>query len=245
MQGERARALGRWLAAAAGLAVALAAYGLGSRLSGAASRPAPLIIRAPITERVLALTFDDGPTAKWTPPILRVLRQNHVAATFFVIGRQAQRYPALIAQEVRDGLEVGSHGYNHMVLRGKSAQVVAAEVDQAGEAIMAAGAPLPTLYRMPAGIYDQTALSVLGGLHYLVVGWSIDPRDWRHRYAAGAMAQLVETQAEPGAIIIFHDGPNGGRATVQAVEQLIPALKRAGYRFLTVSAMLKLVKGRL
>lgn len=235
----------RWLAAAAGLAVALAAYGMGSRLSAAASRPAPVIIRAPIAERVLALTFDDGPTARWTPKILRVLRQSHIPATFFVIGRQAERYPALVAQEVRDGMEVGSHGYNHLGLFGRSAAVVAAEVEQAQQAIVAAGAPAPTLYRMPAGIYDQTALSVLGGLHYVVVGWSIDPRDWRHRYTAAAMATLVENQAEPGAIIIFHDGPNGGRATVGAVQQLIPVLQREGYRFLTVSAMLKLVKGRL
>lgn len=235
----------RWLRAGLLVLAVLCAYGVGSHLSAAATRAAPLIIRAPISEKVVALTFDDGPSPKWTPQILRVLAANHVPATFFVVGQQAERYPALVAQEVRDGMEVGSHGYSHLVLRGKSAEQVAAEVTSAQAAIMAAGAPAPTLYRMPAGIYDHTALAVLGGLHYVVVGWSIDPRDWRHRYSAQAMAQLVVTQAEPGAIIIFHDGPNGSRATVAAVADLIPRLKQAGYRFMTVSAMLKLVKGRL
>lgn len=82
-------------------------------------------MRAPISERVLTLTFDDGPTAQWTPPILKVLCQNHVPATFFVIGRQVERYPPLIAQEVRDGMEGGRHGYSHRVLRGRSAVVIA------------------------------------------------------------------------------------------------------------------------
>jgi peptidoglycan/xylan/chitin deacetylase (PgdA/CDA1 family) len=235
----------RWYGWVGAIVAVLCAYGLGGRLGAAAARPAPLVTRVPITDKVIALTFDDGPTPKWTPALLKILTADHVPSTFFVIGQQAERYPALVADEVRSGMEIASHGMAHVILRNKPADVVREEVTAAAAAIQAAGAPAPTLYRLPAGVYDSQALMVLGGLHYVVVGWSIDPRDWRHRFTAAQMAHLVETEAEPGAIVIFHDGSNGSQATLDAVKQLIPFLKKEGYRFMTVSAMLKLVKGRI
>ena len=210
----------------------------------AQSKPAPVIRQAVTTHKVIALTFDDGPSPKWTPKVLTVLNQNHVKATFFLIGSHATRQPLLVHEEVKDKMDIGSHGANHQILKNQSATVVRQEVETNAQILQSLGVPKPTLYRMPGGASDATALTVLGQLGYHVIGWSIDTRDWRHRTTAEAMAKKVEKEATPGAIVIFHDGPNGSEATVQAVQMLIPVLKKEGYRFVTVHQLLHLEKAK-
>lgn len=208
----------------------------------AVTRPAPVIKSVLTTKKVIALTFDDGPTPKWTPKVLQVLKENHVKATFFVIGSHAMQRPALLKEEVDAKMEIGSHGYEHIILKNKSPEAVKQEIQQNEALLTSLGVPKPSVYRLPAGSSDSTALRVLGEMHYKVIGWSIDTRDWRRRFSADHMAQQVEKQAAPGSIVIFHDGPNSSQATVDAVKQLIPALKQQGYQFDTVSQMLKLEK---
>lgn len=224
----------------------LLAYGVGERLGSAASRPASLsVMSVPTSQKAIALTFDDGPTARWTPKILAVLRAQKVKATFFVIGQMAQRYPSLIRAEVRAGMDVESHGYAHLVLSRKNETVTLSEVTGVADMLTSLGVPAPHLYRMPAGIYDAAALKTLGQLGYTVVGWSVDPRDWRHVYSAAQMVHIVLKQAAPGGIIIFHDGTNSSAATVTAVQEVIQALTRDGYRFVTVKQLLTMAKGRI
>jgi len=227
------------------LALLTACYALGEHMGTAASRPASVITQAPISEKAVALTFDDGPTPKWTPQILAVLNAAHVKATFFVIGSQARKYSTLLAEEVKDGMEIGNHGALHKRLTNRDPAFIRAEVETAATDIMAAGAPKPRFYRMPAGVYDAAALRVLGQLGYTVIGWSVDPQDWRHRFTAEEMLAIVQREVGPGAIIIFHDGTNGSAATVAATKMVIATLKRDGYRFVTVGQLLALVKGRL
>ncbi len=210
----------------------------------AQSKPAPIIRQAVTHQKVMALTFDDGPSPKWTPKVLRVLNQNHVKATFFLIGSHATRHPFLVHQEVEDKMDIGSHGAEHHVLKNQSAAAVRQEVEANAQILQTLGAPKPTLYRMPGGASDATALTVLGQLGYQVIGWSIDTRDWRHRTTAQAMAQKVEKEASPGAIVIFHDGPNGSEATVGAIQILIPTLKQEGYQFVTIAQLLHLEKSK-
>jgi peptidoglycan/xylan/chitin deacetylase (PgdA/CDA1 family) len=234
-----------WWGAVLVLGIAIVAYHTGSAVTASAVRPAPVVTSVPISEKAVALTFDDGPTPRWTPKILAILKDLQVRATFFVIGQQAIRYPQLIADEVRDGMEIGNHGAMHVILKNRSPEAIRREVEDAAQAIEAAGAPPPRLYRLPAGIYDRQALSVLGSLGYTVIGWSVDPRDWRHRYTAAQMLGIVQKQVGPGSIIIFHDGTNGSQATVDATRMVIDTLRREGYRFVTVSQLLSLVRGRL
>lgn len=200
--------------------------------------PAPIIRQVPTHQKVMALTFDDGPSPRWTPKILTTLTQAHVRATFFLIGSHATRYPQEVRDEIQAHMEIGSHGAEHLVLRRESAAAIRQEIESNAQILHALGAPSPRLYRLPGGASDPTALRVLGSLGYTVVGWSIDTRDWRHQASAQAMAAQVERQAHPGAIVIFHDGPNGSQATVEAVRLLIPALKAQGYRFVTVGQLL-------
>lgn len=235
----------RWRIGALAVMVALVGFLAGHRVVKVAPRLAPVITAVPTAEKVVALTFDDGPTPQWTPKILAVLKANGVPATFFVIGQEAVQHPNLISQEVQDGMEIANHGFSHRLLRRLNPEAITSEVQDGAMAIEAAGAKTPHLYRMPAGVYDQAALKILGEMGYTVIGWSVDPRDWRHRYTAQQMLATVLRQVGPGRIIIFHDGTNSSAATVQAVAELIPALKSQGYRFMTVGQMLKVVKGRL
>lgn len=203
-------------------------------------RPAPVIKNVLTTQKVLALTFDDGPTRTWTRKVLQVLQANHVRATFFVIGTHASQRPEILKQEVDAKMEIGSHGYEHRILRNKSAEAVTQEIQQNEALLTSLGVPKPTLYRLPAGTSDSTALKVMGEMGYKVIGWSIDTRDWRRRYTGQQMANQIMKEVQPGAIVIFHDGPNSSEATVQAIQQVIPELKKQGWKFDTVSQMLKL-----
>lgn len=207
-------------------------------------RPAAVINQVLTSKKVVALTFDDGPTRTWTPQVLKILHDNHVSATFFVIGSHAEKRPDILTQEVRDHEDVESHGFQHRVLRGQTAAVVSQEVTQNEALLVSLGVPKPSLYRMPGGASDSVARQVLGAMHYQIIGWSIDTRDWRHRATGDEMASQIMRQVEPGAIVIFHDGPNSSAATIQAVKDVIPELKHAGWKIDTVSAMLKLEKHR-
>lgn len=230
----------RWRAAIAGAAVLLSAGFAWPSPAHAAPPQKAVVIRAvPTLNKVVALTFDDGPTRTWTPEILNVLRQNGVRATFFVIGSQVTKYPQYFEQELKDHMEIGSHGATHLRLKNKPAAEVEREVKENASILESLGAPKPTLYRLPAGVSDKSALEMLGRLGYTVIGWSIDPRDWRHRYTAEQMTELVLKAIQPGSIIIFHDGTNSSKATVDAVKAIIPALKAKGYRFETVGRLIR------
>ncbi|WP_053958301.1 polysaccharide deacetylase family protein [Sulfobacillus thermosulfidooxidans] len=216
-----------------------AAAGIAARLHLTSAAVAPIIRQAMTPHKVVALTFDDGPSPRWTPKVLAVLHKDHVHATFFIIGSHALRHPALVRDEQRAGMDIESHGHQHLILRHRTAAEVRQEVEYNAHILKSLGVPHPTLYRLPGGAADPIALQVLGQMGYRVIGWSIDPRDWQHRYSAAQMVHRIATQIHPGAIIIFHDGPNGSQATVDTVAQIIPALKRDGYRFLTVPQLLQ------
>lgn len=206
----------------------------------AVTRPAPVVKQVLTTEKAVALTFDDGPTRQWTPKILHLLQEYHVPATFFVIGSHAIQRPDILKDEVDAKMEIGSHGYAHLTLRRRSAALVKREIEQNEALLMSLGVPKPTLYRLPGGASDPTALTVLNQMGYTVIGWTIDTRDWRRRDTGATLAERVLKHVEPGAIIIFHDGPNSSAATVEAVRTIIPALTHAGWKFDTVSELLKL-----
>ena len=186
--------------------------------------------------RDVALTFDDGP-GPYTPQILRVLRRMHAAATFFVIGRSAQRYPGLVRAEASDGFEVGDHTNTHPLMSLLAPALQQAQILEAGQAIQQAGAPFPRLWRPPYGAFNATTLQILHTLGMLMVLWTVDTSD----YARPGVARIVYTAvsgARPGAIILMHDGGGDRAETVAALPQTIAALRRHGYRLVTISQLL-------
>jgi peptidoglycan/xylan/chitin deacetylase (PgdA/CDA1 family) len=187
-------------------------------------------------KRELALTFDDGP-GPYTPRILRVLDRAHVPATFFVIGEWARRYPQYVRAETEGGFEVGDHTETHPFMPTLDAAAQRAQIVDAGDAIERAGAPFPDLWRPPYGAFNATTLAILRALKMLVVLWTVDTSD----YARPGVPRIVYTAvsgSRPGAIILMHDGGGDRSETVAALPRIIAALRRRGYRLVTISQLL-------
>ena len=142
----------------------------------------------------VALTFDDGPDPKWTPKILEILKEKNAPASFFVLGTQAQHYPDLLEQIVRDGHEVGNHTYTHQNIAEESDEQIELELNATTRLIEAVTGRSTAYFRPPFGI-DGTpsqpgevrSLKVVRDLGYLTVAESIDPDDWE-RPGAQAIA---------------------------------------------------------
>jgi peptidoglycan-N-acetylglucosamine deacetylase len=186
--------------------------------------------------REVALTFDDGP-GPYTREILRVLTRMHTPATFFVIGRWARAYPQLVAAEARAGCEVGDHTETHPPLALLSPAGQTAELTEAGEAIHDAGAPYPALFRPPYGSFDQTTLGILRRQRMLMVLWSADTKD----YTRPGVRRIVYTAvsgAQPGAIILMHDGGGDRTQTIAALPRIITRLRQRGFGLVTISQLI-------
>jgi polysaccharide deacetylase family sporulation protein PdaB len=190
-------------------------------------------------EKLICLTFDDGPDPEQTPAILDLLKRYGAKATFFVTGAQAKRYPELIRRETLEGHELGNHTYHHRIFRHPSADDVRSELDEAERAIVAAAGTRSRLFRPPGGYYDQTIVAAAKERGYQVVMWSWhqDTRDWSHP-GVNRIVRKVLDNARPGDIVLFHDRVKRTQ-TIAALERILPELQRRDFQFVTVSELLR------
>lgn len=197
----------------------------------------PQIVRhVPTEQKVIALTFDDGPNPKTTPAVLKVLKDKNVQATFFVLGENAKEYPALVAKIVQNGNEVGTHAYTHRHLKDLSREECAKELDDT-EKVIAESAPRPHLFRPPGGLYDDKVIEEAEKRGYQTILWSVDPLDWKNP-SVDYVVQTVMKKAQSGGIILLHDGLYPV-PTPRALGQIIDLLRQKGYTFVTVDQLLK------
>lgn len=197
------------------------------------------IWKVPTTHKVVALTFDDGPVNTTTPEILAILKEKDVKATFFVVGEQVKRFPALVLQEIAEGHEVGNHTYSHPSLTKLRKQSIEDELDKTEKEILNV-APKPNFFRPPEGAYNNTILSIARQNEYILILWSIDPYDWRYP-SVGKIVSSILQEVEPGSIILLHDGKYPS-PTPEAVWFIIDSLKSRGYQFVTISELLQYYK---
>lgn len=194
--------------------------------------PRPETSAGPVvaTGKVVALTFDDGPSRVTTPRLLDILKGRGVKATFFVLGNMALASPDIVKREAAEGHQVASHTpYHHQLTLYTEAQVraEAVEMDRIFTEILGT---LPAFTRPPYGSYDAKVGAALGQPMIL---WSVDPRDWQDRDASVVCSRVVNATFD-GAIILVHDIH---ATTVDAVPCIIDSLKAQGYEFLTVSEL--------
>ncbi len=186
--------------------------------------------------RLIALTFDDGPYAVSTPLLLDALRELRVPATFFAIGRDAQQFPGLAHRLSANGNEVANHTYSHPNLDALSAAGVRDEL-QAGDEALAPYTSDPAIaheMRPPHGRYTTASIKAAQDAGYDVILWNDDPGDWR-TVGASAIAAHVEAHATAPEIVLLHSGK---LATIAALPQIVRAYRAAGFRFVTVRALL-------
>lgn len=184
-------------------------------------------------QKCIALTFDDGPVAD-TGRLLRMLRRQHVTATFFVLGQQVRAHPELVARAARQGHEIGIHTWDHRKLTTLSLRRIRAEMTGTVREVKRATGVRPTLLRPPYGASDQRVLRTARRLGLTQVLWSLDTFDWR-TLDVRTTVRAVRRGARPGRIILMHDIH---QASVDAVPRVIQVLRRQGYHLVTVSHLL-------
>lgn len=226
------------------LGIGAGAIVLGGAAHGAFHRNSPIFGR-PITrlrgaDRAVALTFDDGPNPDATPAILDALAARGTKATFFILGRHAERWPELVARVAREGHSIGNHGYYHRKLHFKSPAYVRDDLRLGTECIEAATGRRPRLFRAPHGFRSPWVTPIAKSLGQRTVGWSLGVWD-SDRPGVEAIADRTVGGARRGSILLLHDGdgydPGGDRMqTARAVPIIVDRLLEQGFRFSLLDA---------
>jgi peptidoglycan/xylan/chitin deacetylase (PgdA/CDA1 family) len=192
--------------------------------------------------KVVALTFDDGPSPH-TRQIMEVLRQKHVQATFFVVGKNIEQYPELIQDAYYQGHQIGNHSQTHPMMYLMNQSDVVREFATTEDQIYQLINIRPNIIRVPYGWYHQFNMwQLLETNYYQVIGWNVDPEDWRKSTTSQEIIGHVVANVQPGSIVLLHDGPpeNDRTNTITALPDMIDALHQAGYQFVTVDRLLDL-----
>ncbi|MFF4852974.1 polysaccharide deacetylase family protein [Streptomyces sp. NPDC001194] len=182
--------------------------------------------------RDVAITIDDGPDPRWTPQVLKVLRQNHVKATFCMIGTRAQKYPDLVRAIAADGHQLCDHSVDHDVTMDHKPVAYQRQQILDGKAMIEKAVPgvAVTYYRAPGGAFtpDSRAIAAASGMRPL--GWSVDPKDWS-RPGLPAIVAALEGKLPRQPTVLFHDGGGDRSETVAALKEYLPWLAAKGYAF--------------
>jgi len=200
--------------------------------------------RAQVSEKVVALTFDDGPSPEWTPPILDELKRAGIPATFFMIGEHVREYPAIARRVAAEGHDIGNHTFTHPVLLFARHEDLMREIRAGEDSIREVTGKKTTLFRPPKAWLTQEEKRTIKDSGYTVVLWTLNSKDWV-TFDGKYIIRYIMRNVQPGDIILFHDsggifGAEGGNRdeTVKTIFRLVEKLKEKGYRCVTISELL-------
>ena len=185
-------------------------------------------------EGYVALTFDDGPSGRFTGRLLTELENREAKATFFLCGYRLEQYPELAVKIAEKGHEVGIHGYSHNNMYRMLPEQVEQEIDKT-MSLLPKTVPV-RLLRPPGGMLSETVANGARDRGLSVILWSLDPKDWQIHDGA-TVTQKVVKNARDGDIILLHDMTD---SSVNAALSIIDALKAKGFSFVTVSELAEL-----
>ncbi len=191
-------------------------------------------------EKVIALTFDDGPWPKTTESILATLKKENIKATFFMIGQPLQSFPDLGKKVLADGHVIANHTLHHWYHK-MSPLVAQKEIDDTSRIIKQVLNVETEYFRPPGGVMTNGLVAYAESKKQSVVMWSIDSNDSHpHRPSPEAMIKTVVGEAKSGGIVLMHDGGGKHENTAKALPQMIAQLRAKGYRFVTVPELFAL-----
>ena len=202
------------------------------------------------TVKVVALTFDDGPSPKWTPQILDELKKAGAKATFFMLGEHVEKYPDIARRVASEGHEIENHTYDHHVLIYYKPSELEKQIKDTERIIKEVTGQQTQYLRPPKAWLIGREKRQIGAMGYKVVLWTLNAKDWVNfddKYIVGHILSRVK----PGDIILMHDsggvwGAEGGRRkqTVKTVPKLIEGLRNKGYSFVTMKELLAETDGK-
>jgi len=187
-------------------------------------------------EKVVALTFDDGPWPSSTVAILEILKRNDIKATFFWVGEPLEDFPQIAKQVVAEGHAIGNHTWHHWYHK-MSPEVVQSEIERTNELIYKTTGVKTGLFRPPGGVLTNGLADYVMQQKNAVVMWSSDSIDYR-RPSVPVFLNNVLRNTAPGGIILMHDGGGDRSQTVSALPELIANLRQQGYKFVTVPELM-------
>lgn len=179
----------------------------------------------------VALTFDDGPSSRYTPELLDGLKERGVKASFFLVGKNIEENSDLIRRMEAEGHLIGNHTYNHVQLDKISDASAREEILKTNNAIYEATGRYPQYMRPPYGAWKKNMEICV---EMLPVFWTIDTLDWKTQNVQ-AVCQVVEKEIEDGAIILMHDEYE---TTVNAALKIVDEYREKGYEFVTVDRLI-------
>ncbi|MBC8436472.1 MAG: polysaccharide deacetylase family protein [Candidatus Omnitrophica bacterium] len=204
--------------------------------------------RARVSEKVVAITFDDGPSPIWTPPILDALKDSQVKATFFMLGKHVEQYPAIARRVAEEGHDIGIHSYHHGNFIFYDKYEVEEDIKSTRKIIEGVTGQSTNLFRPPKAWLSKREKKKIKELGYIVALWSLNSKDWVN-FDDKYMIRYLVKNIHPGAIILFHDSggffkaEEGNRIeTVNTIRRLVEKLREKGYRLVTVSQLLEMEK---
>ena len=198
-----------------------------------------LPVRGAQPEKLVALTFDDGPSGRFTQALLDGLAQRNVRATFLLCGYRMEQYPALTQKIYQAGHEIGLHGYSHKAMDTMCQRDICQEIDKT-TALLPAGCRA-TFLRPPGGQSNALTRSAAESRGLSLLLWSVDPRDWATDDAT-AVTSAVVCQVRDGDVILLHDMSD---SSVKAALDIIDRLMAQGFRFVTASELARVQNAKL
>lgn len=194
-----------------------------------------------ISGKMVALTFDDGPSKIYTPQVLAVLKKYNIKATFFMCGQQVTYFPELVKQVSSEGHEIANHSFSHPNLykdKSKRGAAMAAEVEKTNKLLEKLVMIKPAYFRSPYNYRDVETVKAINDLGLIYLGWTFSVRDWE-KPAPEAMINIFNKNLIPGSIVLLHDGGGNRTNTVAALPGIIKSARKKGYKFVTLGEILK------
>ena len=199
-----------------------------------------LITDFQLNDSLIALTFDDGPSSKYTDEILSILNQYNVKATFFVTGRETEEYPNGARKIVENGHQLGNHSYSHPKMVFKSVSFLENELDRTDQAIRNAGYKGKIYFRPPYCKKLFLLPWVLKGRNQVSITWDIEPESYAEvRSKAHSIASHINDRVHPGSIILLHVMYDQREESRKSLPIFIKELQKKGYRFVTVDELVR------
>ncbi len=197
-----------------------------------------VLCRRKTKERIVALTFDDGPDEEWTPRVLQVLKEYDIKATFFLIGKKVDKNPDIVNQMINDGHTIGKHSFSHQGrFPIRSQATIIDELSRCSESIYKVTNRRTTLFRPPFGVTNPTIGKVVKRLGYKTIGWSIRSFDTIKYRSREAVCRRVISKLHPGAIILLHDRCEKSDELLRNIIEIVLERK---YRFVSLEELLNI-----
>ena len=198
------------------------------------------INRADTEVKVVAITYDDGPSSPYTNQLLDILDRYQVKATFFEIGRNIEKHPEIVPMIVARGHELANHSYSHKDMMFKPREFLLSEIEKTDKLLQELGVKQDSIsFRPPFGLRFVVLSYLLSQMHKKLIMWDVNSLDYKKTLTAEDIANRVIDNVRSGSIMLMHDSGGDRSKTLAATQAIVKTLQSKGYVFKTVSELLK------